>query len=101
MSSHRLVPGDVVVLQQGRALWDVVLLRGACLVTESMLSGEVQASSSQCQILNQRLTTPCMQTSMTLGMAANSVTCHPSGKYIRFDRHFLELVTVLKLGERF
>lgn len=41
MSSHRLVPGDVVVMQRGRALSDLVLLRGACLVTESMLSGEV------------------------------------------------------------
>lgn len=46
MSSHRLVPGDVVVMQQGRALSDLVLLRGACLVTESMLSGEV--NSLQC-----------------------------------------------------
>ena len=45
MSSHRLVPGDVVVLQQGRALGDMVLLRGACLVTESMLSGEVPKPS--------------------------------------------------------
>ena len=41
-SSHRLVPGDVIVLQKGRALCDVVLLQGACMVTESMLSGEVQ-----------------------------------------------------------
>jgi len=40
-SSHRLVPGDVVVLQSGRASCDMVLLRGACLVTEAVLSGEV------------------------------------------------------------
>lgn len=40
-SSHRLVPGDVIVLQSGRALCDMVLLRGACLVTEAVLSGEV------------------------------------------------------------
>lgn len=40
-SSHRLVPGDVVVLQNGRASCDMVLLRGACLVTEAVLSGEV------------------------------------------------------------
>lgn len=40
-SSHRLVPGDVIVLQCGRAQCDMVLLRGACLVTEAMLSGEV------------------------------------------------------------
>lgn len=41
ISSHRLVPGDVIVLRNGRALCDMVLLRGACLVTEAMLSGEV------------------------------------------------------------
>ena len=41
VASYRLVPGDVMVLQKGRALCDMVLLRGACLVTESMLSGEV------------------------------------------------------------
>lgn len=44
MASHRLVPGDVMVLHKGRALCDMVLLRGACLVTESMLSGEVSNS---------------------------------------------------------
>ena len=42
--SHKLVPGDVVVLQKGRALCDMVLLRGSCLVEESMLSGEVWAA---------------------------------------------------------
>ena len=31
-ASHRLVPGDVMVLQEGRALCDMVMLRGACLV---------------------------------------------------------------------
>lgn len=41
MSSHKLVPGDVIVLQKGKAMCDMVLLRGSCLVTESMLSGEV------------------------------------------------------------
>ena len=40
-ASYRLVPGDVIVLQEGRAVCDMVMLRGACLVTESMLSGEV------------------------------------------------------------
>ena len=39
--SHRLVPGDVVVLQKGKAACDMVMLRGSCLVEESMLSGEV------------------------------------------------------------
>ena len=37
----KLVPGDVVVLQRGKATCDMVLLRGSCLVEESMLSGEV------------------------------------------------------------
>ena len=41
VASYRLVPGDIVVLQRGRALCDMVVLQGACLVTESMLSGEV------------------------------------------------------------
>ena len=40
-SSRRLVPGDVIVVLQGRATCDMVLLRGSCLVEESMLSGEV------------------------------------------------------------
>lgn len=42
--SHRLVPGDVIVLRRARAPCDVVLLRGSCLVEESMLSGEVWGS---------------------------------------------------------
>ena len=41
VSSHTLVPGDVVVLRRGKAMCDMVLLQGACLVVESMLSGEV------------------------------------------------------------
>ena len=41
VSSRRLVPGDIIVVQQGRATCDLVLLRGSCLVGESMLSGEV------------------------------------------------------------
>ena len=41
VSSHRLVPGDVVVLLPGKATCDMVLLRGCCLVEESLLSGEV------------------------------------------------------------
>jgi len=40
-ASYHLVPGDVIVLQRGRALCDMVVLKGACLVMESMLSGEV------------------------------------------------------------
>lgn len=41
VSSHRLLPGDVLVLQPGKALFDMVLLQGNCLCIESMLSGEV------------------------------------------------------------
>ena len=42
LSSRHLVPGDVVVLHRGKATCDMVLLRGAGLVEESMLSGEVR-----------------------------------------------------------
>lgn len=42
VSSLRLVPGDVIVLLKGKATCDMVLLRGNCLVEESMLSGEVR-----------------------------------------------------------
>ena len=45
VSSRRLVPGDVVVLLRGKATCDMVLLRGNCLVEESMLSGEVSSSN--------------------------------------------------------
>ena len=41
VASHRLVPGDIVVLQPGKATCDTVLLQGNCLVDESILSGEV------------------------------------------------------------
>ena len=41
VSSHKLVPGDVIVVQKGKAMCDMVLLQGSCLVVESMLSGEV------------------------------------------------------------
>ena len=44
LSSRRVVPGDVVVLQRGKATCDMVLLRGAGLVEESMLSGEVSSA---------------------------------------------------------
>ena len=43
VASHRLVPGDVVVLLPGKATCDMVLLRGNCLVEESLLSGEVSS----------------------------------------------------------
>ena len=42
VSSRRLVPGDVIVVLQGRATCDMVLLQGSCLVEESILSGEVR-----------------------------------------------------------
>ena len=50
LSSRRLVPGDVVVLQRGKATCDMVLLRGAGLVEESMLSGEVSPAARHCFI---------------------------------------------------
>ena len=54
--ARQLVPGDVIVVQKGRAACDMVLLRGACLVEESMLSGEVGdactglAACTQCML---------------------------------------------------
>ena len=39
--SFKLVPGDIIVLPEGKATCDMVLLRGNCLVEESTLSGEV------------------------------------------------------------
>ena len=45
VSSRRLVPGDVVVLPRGKAACDMVLIRGSCLVEESMLSGEASCVS--------------------------------------------------------
>ena len=46
MAAQHLVPGDVIVVQNGTAVCDMVLLRGNCLVEESMLSGQVQACPS-------------------------------------------------------
>ena len=45
ISSRRLVPGDVVVVLPGRAICDMALLQGNCLVEESNLSGEVLAAT--------------------------------------------------------
>ena len=59
ISSHRLVPGDVVVLQRGKAMFDMVLLRGACLVNEAMLSGEVTVMSLRFAMLADRITSMC------------------------------------------
>ena len=52
VSSHRLLPGDVLVLQPGKALFDMVLLQGNCLCVESMLSGEVWLSLYSCAMHN-------------------------------------------------
>lgn len=35
------MPGDIVVLLQGKATADMVILQGNCLVDESIMSGEV------------------------------------------------------------
>ncbi|NXA31240.1 AT134 ATPase, partial [Eudromia elegans] len=42
LESHLLVPGDTLVLKEGRALLpcDAVLISGQCIVNESMLTGE-------------------------------------------------------------
>ena len=41
IASFGLVPGDVKVLQTGRASCDTVMLQEACLVVECMVTGEV------------------------------------------------------------
>nr|XP_013815067.1 PREDICTED: probable cation-transporting ATPase 13A4 isoform X1 [Apteryx mantelli mantelli] len=42
LESHLLVPGDMLVLKEGRALLpcDAILVSGQCIVNESMLTGE-------------------------------------------------------------
>ena len=65
-ASHRLVPGDVVVLQEGRAVCDMVMLRGACLVTESMLSGEVHPFTSSNQ--DRELCSYCVLSAWSLSL---------------------------------
>ncbi len=49
--SYRLVPGDIIVLQQGRPTCDMVLLQGSCLVSEAMISGEVGYAVLCCSVL--------------------------------------------------
>ncbi|XP_021249007.1 probable cation-transporting ATPase 13A4 isoform X2 [Numida meleagris] len=42
LESHHLVPGDMIVLKEGKALLpcDAILISGQCIVNESMLTGE-------------------------------------------------------------
>uniref|UniRef100_A0A669Q6A2 ATPase 13A4 n=1 Tax=Phasianus colchicus TaxID=9054 RepID=A0A669Q6A2_PHACC len=42
LESHHLVPGDMMVLKEGKALLpcDAILISGQCIVNESMLTGE-------------------------------------------------------------
>ena len=49
--SYRLVPGDIIVLQQGRPTCDMLLLQGSCLVSEAMISGEVAYAVLCCSAL--------------------------------------------------
>ena len=74
MSSRRLVPGDVVVLQRGKATCDMVLLRGAGLVEESMMSGEVSTVSDRiwlchCSFSSTKLHAGLVEESMISGKA--------------------------------
>ena len=41
MKSAQLVPGDVIVVQPGVAVCDLVILRGSCLIEDASLTGEV------------------------------------------------------------
>lgn len=56
-TAKRLIPGDVIVVQQGVAVCDMVLLRGNCLVEDSMVSGDVRApiGLSTCATLHFKL----------------------------------------------
>lgn len=49
MRANHLVPGDVVVMQPGQVVCDVVLLRGHALAEESRLTGEVVNIFWACQ----------------------------------------------------
>lgn len=44
MMSVHLVPGDVIVVQVGHAVCDMVLLQGNALAEESRLTGQVRCS---------------------------------------------------------
>ena len=46
MKGSQLVPGDVIVVQPGVAVCDLVLLRGSCLVEDASLTGEVMLIQS-------------------------------------------------------
>lgn len=46
MKGSQLVPGDVIVVQPGVAVCDLVLLRGSCLVEDASLTGEVMLTQS-------------------------------------------------------
>ena len=59
-SSKQLVPGDVLVVQQGMAMCDLVLLRGSCLAEESVLTGEVSFCSCMLDALAEMTTCTLM-----------------------------------------
>ena len=44
MRARQLVPGDVIVVQPGTAVCDMVLLQGNALAEESRLTGEVMST---------------------------------------------------------
>lgn len=46
LESHHLVPGDVLVLKEGKTLLpcDAILISGQCVVNESMLTGTAHPS---------------------------------------------------------
>lgn len=46
LESHHLVPGDTLVLKEGKTLLpcDAILISGQCIVNESMLTGTAHPS---------------------------------------------------------
>ena len=72
-SSHTLVSGDVIVLQKGKAMCDMVMLRGSCLVVESMLSGEVRVAVLCCAVLCCAVLC-CIRMCLLLAMCAEPIS---------------------------
>lgn len=50
LESHHLVPGDMMVLKEGKALLpcDAILISGQCIVNESMLTGTACSFQIHC-----------------------------------------------------
>ncbi|DBA75383.1 TPA: hypothetical protein ACH3X1_010649 [Trebouxia sp. C0004] len=52
VASYRLVPGNVIVLQQGRAWCDIVILRGDHCMTDQLAALHALSASGRCQVFS-------------------------------------------------